>query len=449
MGVYLKPRFLWLLSSFAALSLLVGCQGLRNGSGSVTQLNHIVFMVQENRSFDTYFGSLPAYWQSQNLSSQALDGLPANASNPAFGGVGTVSAFHLATVCTQNTSPFWNESHRDWNLSNPVSSTPTMDGFVTTAANYAQTAPASEQPIFDTQGHRAMGFYDNTDLNFYYFMATNFATSDRWFSPVMTRTQSNRLYLLAATSAGLTYPPTTTLTIPTIFSLLDQAGVSWKIYETDPNTSYINSFQPYASQHTANIVPVSQYLSDVKNKTLPAVAMIEGGYSSGLDEHPKNNIQSGAAYVESLINALMGSPSWQDSVFILTYDEGGGLYDHVPPQPAVSPDGIPPSDLQPTDICSGGPSTGANCDFKFTGFRVPLLVISPFTRRNYVSHTVADYTAILKFIETRFGLPSLTKRDAAQMDMTEFFDFNAPPWMTPPNPPAQNTNGVCNYQAVP
>lgn len=90
-------------------------------------------------------------------------------------------------------------------------------------------------------------------------------------------------------------------------------------------------------------------------------------------------------------------------------------------------------------------STGPNCDFVYTGFRVPLIVISPFTKKNYVSHTVADYTAIAKLIETRFGLPNLTNRDAAQMDMTEFFDFVNVPWMTPPTPPAQPTSLPCEY----
>jgi phospholipase C len=169
---------------------------------------------------------------------------------------------------------------------------------------------------------------------------------------------------------------------------------------------------------------------------------------SGRDEHPSSgtNAQTGAAYAESLINPLMTSPSWKDSVFLLTYDEPGGLYDHVPPVAAVNPDGIAPVDLQPNDICTTG--SGANCDFNYTGFRVPLLVISPFTKKNYVSHTAADYTAILKFIETRFKVPSLTQRDAAQMDMTEFFDFGNPAWATPPTPPAQATGGTCNAQVL-
>ncbi|HZE27660.1 MAG TPA: alkaline phosphatase family protein, partial [Terriglobales bacterium] len=87
--------------------------------------------------------------------------------------------------------------------------------------------------------------------------------------------------------------------------------------------------------------------------------------------------------------------------------------------------------------------------FVYTGYRVPLIVVSPFTKKHYVSHTAADYTAILKLIETRFNLPALTRRDAAQMDMTEFFDFTNPPWATPPSPPAQNTGGACYLDRLP
>jgi phospholipase C len=326
-----------------------------------------------------------------------------------------------------------------------------MDGYVFTASSFAR-----DSGLTDTAGFRAMGYYDASDLNYYYFMASNFATSDRWFSPAMDRTQINRLYLFAATSQGYAYPPGTNandnapLTAPTIFEALDKAGISWKIYTTDTTAgvdpvTYLTQFAKYAPPNPLppNVVPATQFLQDAQNRTLPAVALIEGGYNSGLDEHPDNNIQMGAAYVESLINGLMNSPSWKDSVFILTYDEAGGLYDHVPPQPAVSPDGIAPKDLQPGDICTSG--GGANCDFTYTGFRLPLLVVSPFTKKNYVSHTVADYTAILKLIETRFNLPALTKRDAAQMDMTEFFDFDNPPWMTPPTPPQQVMDGVCDF----
>ena len=191
----------------------------------------------------------------------------------------------------------------------------------------------------------------------------------------------------------------------------------------------------------------------MQNGTLPQVALIEPASPAGLDEHGSDsdqypiNIQLGAQFVESLINALMTSVSWTDSAFILTYDEGGGLYDHVAAQPAKSPDGIKPVDLMPGDICTG--ATGPTCDFTYTGYRVPLLVISPYTRKHYVNHQVADYTAILKLIETRFNLPALTKRDAAQMNMTAFFNFNTPLWMTPPKPPAQSASGPCYLNPLP
>jgi phospholipase C len=257
----------------------------------------------------------------------------------------------------------------------------------------------------------------------------------------------------------------------TIFQELQTAGVSWKIY-VDPqgspcsgppydsacllSLSSVQDFQwgqTIPSQYPHNLAPISQYFADLQNGTLPQVALIEPASDAGFDEHPTNsdsapsNIQQGAKYVSSLINGLMGSTSWKDSAFILTFDEFGGLYDHVSPQPAVSPDGIKPVDLLPLDVCTQ--TTGPTCDFVFTGYRVPLIVVSPYTKKNYVSHSVADLTAILKLIETRFKVPALTKRDAAQIDMTEFFDFSNPPWMIPPSPPTQVTSGACYVNRLP
>jgi phospholipase C len=170
-----------------------------------------------------------------------------------------------------------------------------------------------------------------------------------------------------------------------------------------------------------------------QESTTPAVMFIESGGQQGLDEHPNANIQTGAAYVKSLIDALMISPAWSTSVFVLSYDEGGGQYDHVPPVAMPQPDGIPPQDLGPDDIPG---------DFNQSGFRVPVTVISPWVKPHFVSHITRDYTAILKMIETRFGLQPLTNRDAGTDDMTEFFDLVPHP--TPPLPD-QPTNGVCDY----
>jgi phospholipase C len=445
--------------------------------GDISLINHIVILLQENRSFDHYFGHLPDYWSANGYSSEPFDGEPADASNPGTTPGTSVSAYHLTTTCVENPSPSWNESHADWNHEAPTSSTPLLDGYVRTAAS--EKSPTTGLPYIDSKGIRVMGYYNDRELPYYYFMASNFGTSDRWFSPVMSRTQPNRMYLYAGTSHGHVYPLTPTtpqLSDQTIFQLLQNNGISWKIYVhpdssgcTTPSClfaqSYMNQFtfgSTIVHQYPQNLVPIAQYFTDLQKGTLPQVAFIEPASQELLDEHPADddlpanaipNVQTGSHFAASLINALMGSSSWKDSVFFLSFDEGGGFYDHVPPQPAVSPDGILPSDLvtAPTpDICAAGNGAGGyTCNFTLTGYRVPLIVISPYARKHYVSHTVADYTALLKFIETRFNLPSLTARDAAQMDMSEFFDFAGKPWATPPTPPAQPTSGPCYLDHLP
>ncbi len=487
------PVVLPTLALAALLLGLSGCRGLvaSDPPNNLQRVNHIVFLAQENRGFDHYLGAMREYWASNHFPDQAFDGLPQfnppsgiaplqgpaptnPGCDPAFppphdciidGSSPAVESFPMVSMCSENPSPSWNESHVDWNLRNyPVSPTPTLDGYVWTAAHDARSVGFT-----DVAGKRAMGYYDDAALPYYYFMASNFATSDRWFAPAMSRTQPNRMYSLAATSAGHAYPLMTgaaPMSNKTIFDLLQSAGISWKVYVTDlkyatppVQDSALNMFAT-AAKYPQNIVSVSQFLTDVANNTLPSVAYIDPGYASGRDEHPGlddgepgGSVQVGAEYVSTLINALMQSPSWQDSVFLLTYDEFGGFYDHVPPQPAVSPDGIKPLDLLPgpppngPDVCVL--TTGPTCDFVYTGYRVPLIVISPFAKKNYVSHTVADYTAWLKLVETRFNLPSLTQRDAAQMDMSEFFDFVNVPWEVPPTPPLQPTNGACYLDHLP
>jgi phospholipase C len=474
--------------------------GLRSTTApGLENVNHIIIFAQENRSLDHYMGAMRQYWAQNNIADQSFDGLPQ--FNPATGisplqgpapsipgcdpsqpypasdicvpdTSNLVPSFHFASVCQEEQSPFWNESHVDWDFNDPGGNGPAaLNGFVISAGNDArQQSPV----LMDTNGVRAMGYFDASDLNYYYFMASNFATSDRWFAPVMDRTQINRMYMLAATSAGHAHPlapPETALNVTTIFEELQNAGVTWKIY-VDPsgttcasaptpaclvNYSYINEFaygatvagDPTLSQ---NIVPLSQFTTDVKNGTLPQVALIEPASTAGLDEHPTDydtsppvNVQTGAQYASGLINSVMSSSSWSDSVILFTYDEAGGFYDHVAPQPMPSPDGIAPMDLVPGDICdSTGTTGGGTCDFNHTGYRVPLIVISPFAKKNFVSHQVRDYTAMLAFIEERFNLQTLTQRDLAQPDMAEFFDFLNPPWATPPMPPAQVMTGQCS-----
>src|SRR5947209_6158566 len=381
--------------------LLAGCaRGLVGGSaGNIAAVNHVVLMLEENRSFDTYFGHLNVYRQSQGLAAD-VDGMPANASNPADDGT-MVATFKLNTLCIENLSPAWLESHGDYNRYDPTGPA-LMDGFVHTAQGLAKF-----EGLKDTAGQRAMGYYTSADLPYYYFMATAFGTSDRWFAPTPARTAPNRYYAVSATSAGHTAPAMSLLTNPTIFTLLDNAGISWRVYLSSPGSTVLNDFAGYNTSDPTHFVPASQFATDAASGKLAAVSLIE--QSDQLDEHPGHNVQEGSAYAAGLINSLRPSASWKDSVFILSWDETGSMYDHVPSPSAASPDGIKPLDLTSTDVPG---------DFTRYGFRVPVIVISPFTKPNYVSHTVTDHTAILKLIETRFHLPSLTNRDRLSSDLT-------------------------------
>jgi phospholipase C len=420
-------------------------------------VKNIVIMMQENRGFDEYFGHLNDYRTSLGLPADVDDLSNAGTvSLPSWNGTGNIPSYHMITQCIGDVTPSWQESHNDINLDSPNEGSwgnpPPMNGFVSMAGGYATHDPTSGG--FDVAGKRAAGYYTADDLPFYYWAATTFATSDRWFSPALTRTQPNRMYMLAATSNGYAYPggvgdtthPALNMGgVKSIFQLLQENNITWRVYVTDNYVAGdVGSMDTYANYfsfvygYPANFADAKTFASDAANGTLAQVSFIEGGYTeTGSDEHPQNPIDKGAQYTESLIQALMNSPSWANSVFFLTYDEGGGFYDHVPPAPMPNPDGKKP-------YLSASDPTG---DFDTTGFRVPLMVISPFTKPAYVSHNNADNTALLKFIETRFSLPALTKRDAAQIDMTEFFDWTAPNLVST-KPPAQPYL-ACYFNALP
>jgi len=236
---------------------------------SLQSINHVIFLVQENRSLDSYFGALRDYWAANGIPDQQFDGLPqftppANPAaaptnpdcDPAFPDPTVCkidaasppwASFHMTSLCIENLDPSWAEAHRDWNVTNPISPQATLDGFVEAAAHDARQHVVGGQlaPFFDVDGHRAMGYYDGTDLNYYYALASTFSTSDAWFSPVMTRTPPNREYLIAGTSSGYVYqrnvnPPLDTppLPGPTIFEEAQNHNppISWKIYVNPAGT---------------------------------------------------------------------------------------------------------------------------------------------------------------------------------------------------------------------
>lgn len=416
--------------------LLTGCSGVSGnqstqakaapppsgGGGSASQppsgpdsISHVIVAVQENRSFDNYFGLLGSYRRARGISGDIAE-LPLNVTLLDKAGH-PVQPFHFRTACHENVSPAWNQSLFYWDNGK-------MDNFMHTAT------PST----IDPDGTRAMGYYDSSDLPYYYALATAYATSDKYYSSVMTETVPNRMYIMGATSWGAIrfdgpFPKTYTL----IFDRLTEAGVHWKYYLQDKN-NFLAQFPGGLNRYAQHFAPISQYFSDLADeKNFPQVAFIERAV--GLDEHPGNNVQRGAADMKVLIDSLMQSPVWPSSAFVLTYDEGGGMYDHVPPVGIAKPDNIPPM-LQPGDRVE---------DFNITGFRVPLIVISPWVKPHFVSHVARDHTSILKMIEDRFHLRPLTNRDAAADDMAEFFDFQSPIRQALPSLPAQPINEPCDY----
>jgi phospholipase C len=534
--------------------------------GTVNSVNHVLFLMQENRTFDTYFGMLNPYRKTNGLNvgddgnTYNVDGIDDKLTTSNVDDLGaSFSLFHTVSSCLDDMTSSWEESYGDISRYDfSVTRSMSMDGFVHTAENFALDAnagtAAGEGTFTDLVGQRAMAYYQDTsasgnpELNYYYYMASQFALSDRWFSPVSTKTVPNRIATMTGgTTQGLVYDPfaddklTTTLTIPTIFQELDSAKppVSWKIYytltkgecdekdgdcgttETGLSLYPVTTFSDFGysgkyayapppcvaptigSQQAVgdasnsfcidpkHIAPLSQLFTDIANNTLPSFSYIEPGYGVN-DEHPGSgqSIFTGQEEVALILGKLMNSPSWANSIFFLSYDEGGGPYDHVPPVPghsndntnitsigylpggsipdistvAVNPDVSPaywPCLDNGPDNTSGDPTPTLHCDlnpgnpgtaptdapteqgFKAQlGFRLPNMVISPFTRKHYVSHIPMDHTAVIKFVESRFigASAHLTSRDAAQPNLLDFFDFTNVPWATPPSsipaPPA-------------
>ena len=391
-----------------------GCTAVPSGGVTQAQLNqiqHIVVLMQEYRSFVHFFGQL------QDEGQPDAEGPPAGASNPnPLNPANPITRFHKTQYCeVADLDHSWNGTHTEWNGG-------VMDGF--TAAN---------QNPEDPSGSRTMGYYDSGDLPFYYALANTFAIGDQYFSSALTQTFPNRFYLLAGTSFGhirndFPLPPAANILAdysqPTIFNSLDNAGVTWKIYFNEVPFAFLFG---YVRLHPLNVAPISQFFLDALLGMLPQVAYVDpiflGTVNVENDEHPSANVQMGQLFASLAITGLFKSPNWGSSALFLTYDEHGGFYDHVNPPPACPPDTIPPM-LQAGDTVAA---------FDNYGIRVPVAVVSPFARSHFVSHVVHDHTSILKFIETRFNLPTLTNRDANADPMLEFFDFSAPSFPTPPS----------------
>lgn len=258
-----------------------------------------------------------------------------------------------------------------------------------------------------------VSYYDWHEIPNYWDYARRFTLCDNFFSSLAGPSEPNHLYTVAAQSGGLINNPPPNIngqdgvfTFPTMAELLEHSGVSWKYYDEKPNPHKHSLWNPMPGFRSfqkspalmAHLVGLDQFYADVKAGSLPEVCWIVPTFADS--EHPPADTARGMRHVTDLVNALMQSSAWKDTAIIVTWDDYGGFYDHVPP-PQIDKYGYGP--------------------------RVPTLILSPYAKPGYISHTRFDFTSPLKLIETKYGLPPLSTRDASANDMRDCFDFKQKP----------------------
>jgi phospholipase C len=390
-------------------------------------IDNIVVVMMENHSFDSYLGHINQYGNRSDV--EVAD---AGASNPDVDGA-VVPWQHAAHECSADTDHEWTGTHQE--IDNGK-----MDGFVTTNNGWQQPADAGAgaAPLYD--GTRAMWWYDQTDLPFYYQLANTYALADHYHCAVPGPTWPNRMYLISATSFGQTtnnFPDLSAYPFPyndaSVLDELEKRHVSWTLYsDGSPGAGVVYGV---AGAHRWGRTPnttFSQFVKDAAAGNLPQVSFVDPNLSSeinggaGTDEHPPGDIQSGEQFVAQVVQAVTTSPQWAHTALFITHDENGGFYDHVPPPPACAPDKSPPVDA------NGNP---AGLAFDEEGIRVLLIAVSPYAKKGYVGHHLYDHTSITRFIEAKFDLPALTARDANAEPPMDLFDFSKPTFASPPSIP--------------
>lgn len=354
---------------------------------TTTPVKHFVTVMQEMRSFDSYFGTYPG-----------ADGIPDDVCMPAPPASGD--------PCVE---PFAIGNQRSRRL---------QDDRATFAAQYANGAMNGFVTAQSTRGVTnplPMAHYDGNQLPYYWSLARNYVLFDRYFSSAGAGSAANHLFWVAATSGGSTSVPTGSVDLTTIFDRLQDKGVSWKFYvqDYDPSvtgrTAAAGSTQvervpllgmsrflddPELARH---IVPIDEYYDDLGRDELPAVAYI---VPSGSSETPPASVTNGQAFVRNLVAGLKRSRAWSSSALMLSYADWGGWYDHVAP-PQIDDVGL--------------------------GFRVPALLVSPFARRGAIDHTQLEHSSIPAFIEANWGLAPLATRDRAATGLAGALDFTQRP----------------------
>jgi phospholipase C len=374
--------------------------------GDLSQIEHVVVLTQENRSFDTYFGALRGVRgfsdpDAITLSTGRSVFYQPDPKNPD----GYELPFHLDTVNTSaaavvDLSHAWTAQHNSWHGGK-------MDNWL----------PAHRNADGDANGPFTMGYYTRADLPFHYALADAFTVCDRYHCSVMAPTNPNRLYLWTGTidpdgknggpvvdnSEAVPY------TWTTYAERLQAAGITWRNYQ-EPDTGDDNPLAWFAQFQKAPVtsplyrfgmatVPdlPTAFRDDVMNDNLPQVSWIIGTNAS--TEHPSYLPAAGAAFISQILEALASNPKvWRKTLLILNYDENDGFFDHVPPPTA--PVGTPGEWITGTLPAAAGGIAGPIG----LGFRVPMIVISPFSTGGWVSSDVFDHTSTIRFMEVLFGV---------------------------------------------
>jgi len=427
--------------------------------GQLSDIEHVVILVQENRSFDHYFGTLPGVRgfsdpqvlrQNDGLSVFEQPGYDVPGHTPA----GHLLPFRLNTQnggngeCTNDITHNWGPQHISFNNG-------AMDSFV---VEHLKADGASTGPL-------TMGYYERADLAYYHALADAFTVCDGYHCSVLGPTDPNRLYTVSATldpdgknggpmlktdtkafsSKGSPYNFTWT-TMP---EQLRAAGVSWKVYSnptansggdnvlldftrfrSDPVLA-ANAFGPTFSGTSAP----DTFRADIAAGTLPQVSWVLAPLEQ--NEHPPLPVALGEYATSQVLSALTANPAvWAKTAVFVTWDENGGFFDHV--APPVAPPGTPGEYVSLNPLPADAEGIAGPIGL---GFRVPLLVISPFSRGGFVCSDRFDHTSLLRFLETRFGaeVPNLTEwRRSVTGDLTSAFNFAAPddsvPNITQPSP---------------
>jgi phospholipase C len=389
-------------------------------------IEHIVVLVLENRSFDHMLGFL--YADSGNASpatQQPFEGLTGQESNPdATGASIAVSALTEGTsnlYFTPGADPgegFVATNEQLFGEATPAAGvSPTNAGFVTDFVATLKGIDAHRPIISGTTASDIMEVFTPELLPVLSGLARGFAVCDHWYSSVPTETFPNRAFLCAATSQGHMDDSTSKYTSQSIFGLLSAHNIAWSIYGyNSPPLTRLN-FPDTTDAPESHFGVFHDFQAAAAAGNLGAYTFLEPSWgSSGNSQHPNYNVALGEQLIHDVYYALRNGPGWNQTLLIVTYDEHGGCYDHIaPPTGAVAP-----------DDCAGE----FGFDFTRFGVRVPTVLVSPLIAAGTVFRPTGtvplDHTSILKTVETRWGLPPLTARDAAAPDVGDVLTLSQP-----------------------